>query len=143
MLRQYDPRDVIVTWGPLLLQGFSDGTFVSAEYDEDAVTKHVGAQGAVTATVSANRGGKVTVTIGQASPTNDALSLIAAAQRQPGAGLQRHALMVKHVNGTTLIAAAEAWIQKVPNTEFGAEHAAREWIFDCAELEAHVGGSVR
>lgn len=142
-LKQYDPRDVIVTWGSILFRGFSDGTFVTIEYDEDAVSKHTGAKGDVTATISANRGGMSTVTLGQASPVNDQLSAIAAIQRQQGAGLQKYPFMVKHINGTTLASAAEAWIKKQPNTEFGDDHSPREWPFDFAELEMFVGGSVR
>ena len=142
-LKQYDPRDVIVTWGPILFRGFSDGTFVTIEYDEDATTKHVGAKGDVTVTVSANRSGMGTVTLGQASPVNDQLSAILAIQRQPGAGLQKYPFMMKHVNGTTLASSAEAWIKKSPNGEFGDDHSPREWPFDFADLEMSVGGSVR
>lgn len=143
MLRQYDPRDIIVTWGEIILQGFSDGTFVNVKYDEAAVTKHVGAQGAVTATISANRGGKATFTLGQASSSNNPLSAYASLQRRPGVGLQKKPLLVKHINGTTLVSGPETWIETEPEIQFGAEHLPREWVFDIAELDTIIGGSVR
>jgi len=123
--------------------GFADGTFINVEFDEDSVAKTVGAQGAVTATMNAHRGGKATFTILQGSPTNDLLSALAASSRPSNAALIVRPLFIKDLNGTTLVSAAEAWVLKVPNTEFGKEVASREWVIDIARLQMHTGGAVR
>ncbi len=141
--KQYDARDVIITWGEIELEGPAPGTFVTIAYDEDAVVKTTGAQGFVVATVKANDGGSVTWTASQASPVNDRLSAIAALQRRKGVGLIKKPIFVKHVNGTTLAMGPEAWIKKVPDAAFGDEHESREWMFDIAHLEAFIGGSTR
>lgn len=140
---QYDARDVTVTWGEIELDGASEGDFVTITYDEDAVKKTVGAQGYVVATINANDGGKITWTGSQGTPTHDRLSAIAALQRRKGAGLVKKPIMVRHNNGTTIALGAEAWIMKVPDTTFGAEHKDREWGFDIAHLDAFIGGSTR
>ncbi len=141
--KSYDARDIIITWGEVELEGATDGTFVVIEYDEDAVKKHTGAQGDVTVTISANDGGSVTWTGNQGTPTHDRLSAIAALQRKKGVGLIKKPILVKHTNGNTLVVGPEAWIKKVPKTEFGAEHNPREWIFDIAHLNLFVGSSNR
>lgn len=141
---QYDPERVIVTWSPVgFIQGFMDGTFIKVEFDEDGVMKTVGGQGAVTATINANRAGKFTFTLVQGSPINDLLSAVAAQNRAPGAALITGAILVKDLNGTTLCSAAEAWVTKVAASEFGKEVTAREWQIDCAKLLMNTGGSVK
>lgn len=141
--RSFDARDVIVTWGPIQLQGAAPGSFVKVTYDEDAVTKTVGAQGAVVALVQANDGGSLTWTASQASPTNDLLSAQAALQRLPGVGVVKFPLFLRHINGTTIAVAPEAWIKKVADVEFSNEHTSREWMFDIAHLQLFAGGSTR
>ncbi len=140
---QYDPEQVICMFRGVPIQGFMDGTMIKCEYDEDAVMKTVGGQGAVTATVNANRSGKFTFTLVQGSPTNDLLSALAASNRAPGAALLTGPILVKDLNGTTLCSAAEAWITKVAASEFAKEVTGREWVLDCAKLVMLTGGAVR
>ncbi len=139
----YDPDQIVAIWNGIPLQGFQDGTMIAVEYDEDGVTKTVGGQGAVTATINANRAGKFTFTLVQGAPVNDLLSAACAQNRAPGAALVVGPILVKDLNGTTLCSAAEAWVTKVAKTEFGKEVAAREWVLDCAKLVMNTGGAVK
>jgi hypothetical protein len=139
---QYDPERVVCMFRGIPISGFMDGTMIAVEYDEDAVMKTVGGQGAVTATVNANRSGKFTFTLVQGSPTNDLLSELCAALRAPGAALLTGPILVKDLNGTTLCSAAEAWVTKIAKTEFAKEITGREWVIDCAKLVMNTGGSV-
>jgi len=136
----YDPGRVVVTFRGVLLQGFMDGTFVSAERTEDAYTMPVGAGGDVTRVRSRNRTGSVTATLMAASPVNDLLSAIAAIDEETGLGTG--ALLVKDLMGTTLCNASVAWIKKMPVGEYATDASARAWVFDCAELKMHIGGNV-
>lgn len=140
---QYDPRNIVCTWGPHIVDGFSDGEFISAEMSADAVSMHNGATGAVTAIVSANESGEVTVTLSQTSPSNDFLSAAAAAQRRKGNGIVKYPLQIKDLGGTTLFLSEEAMIKKEPKTGFGEEHTPREWVFLCAKMKPIIGGSLR
>lgn len=140
---QYDAARVISTWGGKPIQGFAKGTFIKVEFDEDQVTKTVGAQGAVTATVSNNRAGKATFTLVQGSPTNDVLSKASAANQAPGQALVVKPLMIKDLNGTTLCSGDAAWVKKVADTEFGDEQGNRQWVLDIAKLIMNTGGAVK
>ena len=140
MFHNYDPGRVIVTFRGILIQGFADGTFVNAERTEDAFAKVVGASGDVTRVRSRDRSGEVTLTLQAASPTNDLLS--AVAQIDESTGLGYGPLLIKDLNGNTLLLAEQAWIRKAPAVEFGTDASNREWVFDCAALDMTVGGAV-
>jgi len=137
--KNYDPSRVVVTFRGILLQGFADGAFVSTERSEDAFSASAGAAGDVTRVRSRNRMGSVTVTLMAASPSNDSLSAVAAQDEAFGTGYGP--LMIKDLNGTTLIQASTAWIKKVPSVEFGKDASSYEWVFECADMIKHVGGA--
>ncbi len=135
----YSPDLIIVTWGSIVMAGFADGEFVTAERDEDAYTKKVGATGDVVRVRSLNRGGSVKVVLQQSALTNDLLSA-AYAIDQGFNSFRTLPLMIKDLNGTTLIHASDAWIKKLPSVMFGKDLSNREWIFDCASIDTFLAG---
>lgn len=138
-MRTYSPADVIVNIGGIRLSNFADGSFVTAERNGQAFTISPGADGKIARVRNADRSGKVTVRLHQTSPSNDLLSALAAIDEQSGEGVGE--LLIKDMNGTTLIQAQNAWIQKLPSVEFGKDASDREWVFDCDELDMAVGGA--
>lgn len=138
--KNYDPAKVVVSFRGALLVGFMDGTFVTAERTEDAYAMAVGASGDVARVRNRNRTGSITVTLMQTSPSNDALSAIAAADELSGLGYGQ--AIIKDLNGTTLVRAVNAWIRKLPAAEHSSDLVGRQWVLDCAELEMYLGGSV-
>lgn len=138
MLRTYDPKNVLVSFGAVSVTGFADGTFVKVERDEDAFSKIVGAGGDVVRTRNRNRSGTFTFTLLASAPENDLLSAIAADDERAGTGAR--AVMVKELNGTTLAAGQNAWIRKLPGSEYAKEHGTREWVLDVESLDLFVGG---
>lgn len=140
MFNNYDSGRIVGSWKGIPFLGFMDSTFLNAERNEDAFTESVGAQGDVTRVRSRNRTGTVTLTLQAASPTNDLLSAQAILDELTGLGYGP--LLIKDLNGTTLVEAAVAWIKKVPAVEFGTEASGREWVFTCADLVMNIGGAI-
>jgi hypothetical protein len=138
MKTPYDPAQVVVTWGPYLLSGFMDGTFINVQRDEDAFFKKIGADGEVSRTRNRNRGGSATFTLKHTSSSNDALSAEAVNDELLGTGI--YPLLVKDLFGTTLRHAPHAWVKKVADAEFAKEESGREWILDCDQILGTVGG---
>lgn len=119
-------------------QGFMDGTFISAEFNEDQVTTHVGSQGDVSIVLNSNRTATVTFTLAQGSPTNGSLSNLV-----PDADIDFApvgVLTFQDLNGTTKFKGAESWIQKTAPVEYSNEITGRAWIFGVARAEIFVGG---
>ena len=135
----YDPREVLVIVGAAEIGGYTDGSFVKVARDEDAYSKVVGADGQVSRARNANRTGSVTITLKQTSASNDALSILAAADEVGNAGVVP--LVIKDLMGTTAVATAECWVKKLPDMDFAKEVSDREWVIDCGLLEIYVGGN--
>lgn len=140
MFKNYDPKLVIVTFRGIQLLGYMDGTFVTAERDEDTFEKTVGATGDVTRVRNRNIAGAVKVTLLAESPTNDLLSAVAEEDRLFGTGYGP--LMIKNLNGTQLVLAEIAWCKRPANVEYADTASGREWEFDCAELLVEGGGAL-
>ena len=140
VFKNYDPSRYTVSFGSILIGGFNDGTFIKTSRNEDAYSVKVGGQGDVTRVRSLNKTGQITVTLLAESPTNDLLSAEAINDELTGAAYAP--IMVKDLNGTTVMAAENAWIMKMPETEIATDASPREWVLECADLTMLVGGSL-
>lgn len=139
-LRNYDPKQVVVTFGPVIFTGYPEGTFVQVTRSGDNFTKKKGADGTINRTNNNAFDFTVTATLMQTSLTNDALSAILAADVNDNQGI--FPLTIKDLLGTTLFFAQEAWIKKDPDDEFSNEAGDREWQFDTGIAQKFTGGSV-
>lgn len=140
MAKNYSSKEVIITFGNVILRELAPDTFVTISRDEQAWTKQIGASGEGARSKSNNNGGTVTVTLMQTSLSNDFLTAYAKLDETSNQG--QAPLMVKDLLGTTLAASPGAWIQKLPDIEFGVELSTREWVFDTDQLEMLVGSNL-
>jgi hypothetical protein len=138
LFKNYDPGRITISFNGIQIQGFGPDTFVKCSRDEDTFTEQVGANGDVVRVRNRNRMGKVVITLQDSSPTNDQLSALAASDERTGLGYG--ALLVKDLNGNTLVQAANAWIKKPADVEYAAAAGTNEWTLAAAELEMTVGG---
>lgn len=138
-MKTYDPSQVIVTWGPIIFEGFTDdGDAISAEHDEDHATKKVGLQGEVARAINLNRTGGASFRLMATSMTNNKLSLAAIQDRLDRSAV--YPLTIKDLSGATVFFTSQAWIKKTPAITFSKEIAVREWPFDCGQIDTIVGG---
>lgn len=138
-VKTYDPNQVSVIVGGKIISGFADGSYINVERNEQMFNLKVGVDGEGTRAKSNNKSGKITLTLMQSSSSNDDLSAFAAADELSNSGAVP--VLVKDGSGTTLIAAATAWIQKYSNAEFGKEVLTRQWVLETDELIMLVGGN--
>lgn len=136
----FDPAQIIATFNGRLIVGYAEGSFIEAERDEDAWTAKAGATGDVVRVRNRNRMGTVKIVIMSESPSNDDLSLFAVEDELAGAGAGE--LMIKNLNGSTLLHASDAWVKKLPSVKFDKDATTREWVFHCAQLDMFVGGAI-
>lgn len=139
-IKTYAPDKVTVVFGGAILTGYAEDSFIKIEMSTEAFTMHVGGDGEVSRTRNVDRTGKVTVKLKQTSDSNDVLSAFYAADITSLQGYLP--IIVKDNAGRTVAAGSSAWIQKLPETEFGKEIGEREWILDVADLDYFVGGNV-
>jgi hypothetical protein len=140
IFKQYDPGLVTFSFAGILVVGYAEGTFLRAERMEDAVSLNVGSGGDVVRVINRNRSGFFTITLQNASPSNDLLSAVARQDELFGTGIGP--AMLKNINSTLIISSPVAWIRKVPAIEFSKEATNNEWIIDCAEMIPNIGGAL-
>lgn len=141
MLGIYDPKDVTVILGSVIVNGFADGTFVSAAMREDAFTLAVGADGDAGRAKSNDRSGAVTFTLLQTAKANALLTALHVADLASSNGAGVVPLLIRDNQGNTLVTAQKAWIKRHPTTEFGKEISNREWEIETDSLVIFNGGN--
>lgn len=139
-VKTYSPDRVIMTFGAHTIKGYADGTFVSIEQASDGITSEAGADGEVARAMSTDKRMKVTMTLQQTSESNDVLS-DAYDRDQITRGAYILPITIEDKRGTSLFSAAQAWIVRKPNAEFGKELATREWVIETASADYTVGGN--
>lgn len=137
--KTYSPKKVSVVVAGVIIRGYADGTFVMVERSADTFTKVTGADGEVGRVHSADRSGRITITLQQTSESNDILSALQLADELSLTG--KFPVIVKDNNGTSLYMAGDAWIMKAPNAEYSNGMSTREWIIECADLDPFAGGN--
>lgn len=139
-LKTYSPDRVIMTFGAHTIKGYADGTFVSIEQMSDGIKSEAGADGEIARAMSTDKRMKITITLQQTSESNDVLST-AYETDQITRGSFTLPVTIEDKRGTSLFAAAQAWIIRKPNAEFGKELATREWVMETARAAYMVGGN--
>ena len=139
VLKTYDPASVVISIGGVPMGGFSEGTFLTVERNEDAFTEVVGADGETTRSKSNNKSGIMTLTLKQSSASNDVLSGFLIADELNGSGVVP--VLIEDLEGTTLIASAKSYVKKIAGPEFAKEASDREWVIAGAAIEMFVGGN--
>lgn len=135
----YDPAKVVVNVGGVNLEGYADGTFVTAERSSDTYTKSTGADGRTTRVKQNDKSGTITITLQQSSPSNNFLSSIMTLDETAGEGIVP--VTIKDILSSSLISTGYAWVKKPPATPYAKENSNREWVLDCAVLEMFIGGA--
>jgi hypothetical protein len=138
-IKSFDPAQVSIIFAGIPIEGFADGTFITAARDNPSFTKVVGSDGEGARSKSNDTGGSVTVTLMQTSLSNDALSAIMALDEATGDGVGP--LLIKDGLGRTLISAESAWLEKPADAEFAREISNREWVIQTDNLQIFDGGN--
>lgn len=138
--KNYSPSLVTMSFRDINVVGIAESTFVEVERNEDGFSTQAGANGDVTRTRNLNRTGKVTITLQQASPTNDLLTSAYRLDELTGSGYG--AIQIKDLSGTAVCEATHAWILKLPKMERAKESGSVIWVFECADLKLYVGGNL-
>ena len=137
--KEYDPAGIKMIFSGNSITGYAAGTFVVAARTEDTFQTVAGADGEAARAKSNNRTGTIVFTLMQGSAANDVLAALALADEVTGDGVG--SLLITDLNGTTLVGAGTAWVQKPADVEFGQELSDREWTIATGNLVIFPGGA--
>lgn len=145
-LRQYVPLKVVGAWTtqtPLGSIDILDGTvnageFLAVETDNATWSRESDRHGNATRVKNSNKGGRVRVTMSASSPTNAKLSRAVAIDETSDSVVGP--LLLKDLNGNTVVSATGAFLVDTPDPSFGSDRGTRVWVWECATIDKFVGG---
>lgn len=114
-VKTYDPKKVSVIWGGVVITGFSEGTIVSCEKNEESATHHVGAMGEVTQVINSDNTGMITLSLSSNSP-----SLKMFADDAQSNAIKPISVVDMNTGGVN-VGGTQAWVQKTPDLSIGKE----------------------
>lgn len=133
-MKSYDFKQVGVYFGGVQIQGFADGDAINVEPDADTYSEYVGSDGEVTRSKTNNKLSRATLTLAQSSESNPYLQgALSAGTIAP--------FMIKDGSGNTLHIEEQAYVKRQPNSGFGRDVGAREWIIVCPNMLSLEGGN--
>lgn len=113
--QSFDPKKIMVIWGGVALTGFSEGSIVNCEKNEESATHAVGAQGEVTQIINSDETGTITVSLKGNSPSIAMLAVDAQARTI------KPIQVIDMNSGAQNAGGSEAWIVKTPDLTKGKE----------------------
>ena len=69
-IKTYNPKEVTVSCGSHIVEGFADDSFITIEFNGDGITKKVGCDGEIARAVSPDDTAKVKIVLLQTSDSN-------------------------------------------------------------------------
>jgi len=137
-LRSFDPKEVSVIIGEFIIAGFSDDVITVAR-DNPNFEMVVGADGEATRVKSNDRSGTITITLQQASPSNDDLTSLVILDELSNAGVRP--FFMKDNLGTTIFSAATCYIEMIPEAAFSKTQNDRSWVLKTDNLIQFLGSN--
>lgn len=137
----YDPEQVVVTIGGVILSGFSDGDAITARRAEDMYSVRAGTDGGVARARNASKLGEFEFKLLQTSAANDLLSTLLATDDLTNDGAPVLPIGIMDGSGRSLAVATQCWIKSIPEAIFGKEVSERVWVFSAADLKIFHGGN--
>jgi hypothetical protein len=137
-MKTYDPKQVQVIVNGVALQGFSEDSVVKVTRQADAFTQTIGVDGEGTRSKSNDHSAEIEVSLKQSSESNVVLSALANADRDSNAGLV--AVMVKDNNGDSLHMCEQAYIKKMPDSEYNKTATDRVWTLVTDKVVDNISG---
>lgn len=135
----YDPARVTMSIGGVPVSGYAEGTFINVTRDGDAFTKKRGSAGDVERTNTNVFDFSIELTLMQTASFNAVLSAMLNTDQVTNGGVTN--ILIKDLNGTTLMDFPQAWIRKDADGSFGNDTTARTWTFDTGRAAGVLGGN--
>ncbi|MNQ57395.1 hypothetical protein D3C85_715510 [compost metagenome] len=145
ILSTYSPEDVVVVISngsfSHSIAGFADGTFINITREVPASTLYVGSDLSNARVVRGNKASTITLSLHQASSSNDVLSQLLSNDEQARDNTWLFSLTIKDNTGRSLYFSRQAFISAEPDRSFSTGIENRDWGIQCVSLQGTTGGN--
>lgn len=136
----YDAKNHFMQIGGIPIRCFQDGSDVTIEFDEDAMTRQVDVDGcSVVFNRTNNYLSTITFTLNEGGAANDDLAALYQAFRNGSGGIVP--FFFKDNNGRSLAQSDACTVQSMPSLGGGRESSGRVWVLGTGQLDMVVGGA--
>ena len=141
-LKVYSANEVSVIFALLALDsGRGDDEFVSITKAEDSYAYKAGVDGEGTRSENLNSLHEIELTMMASSDANAIMSAIHIGDISIEGGLGIAPILIRDKQGTSVFAAAECWIVKIPDKTYGKEIGTVKWKLHAHKPANFVGGN--
>lgn len=145
ILSSYSPEDVVIVIANSqfshVVNGYADGTFINITREVPASTLYVGSDLSNARVVRGNKASTVTVSLHQASETNDVFSWVLSNDETTRDSTWTFSLTIKDNTGRSLWFSPQAFISQEPDRSFSTGIENRDWGIQCVSLDGIAGGN--
>jgi Protein of unknown function (DUF3277) len=140
-MQTYDPTKNKITINGNTMFGFGAGSIVKASRNNDTFTLQIGADGIGTRTLSADKSGKIELTLQASSPCNAMLSAQALQDELTGTGVG--SCMIRDLSSLSdQCSAQNVWVVKPADYEKQKETGEITWTLETDRLNIFLGGII-
>lgn len=144
-LGNYSPEDVVMIISndrfSHTISGLADGAFISYAREVPRATLYTGADLSAARVLRRNKSGTVTLTLHQASESNDVLSELARLDEEAHNNDWLFNVTIKDLLGRSVFFAPQAFIGNDPDVSYSTDLETREWTIQVMNVERHFGGN--
>lgn len=139
-VKTYDAKQVIITFNGVIVNDFADGDFVTISGLSDNFESVQGADGSENRNNKNITGADVSIICSQTSTTNDQFSALFLLDKVSNTG--KGPLLIKDLNGTSILESGQAFIMGYPDTNFGNALGTREWKIRAPNCIINIGSNL-
>lgn len=145
ILASYSPEDIDVVISNSLftykITGYADSTFLNITRVIPHAELYVGADGSNARVVRAVKNCDITLTLHNASESNDVLSQLLIRDEDSRDGSDVFSITIKDNIGRTVASAGSCFIGTSPDIDFGTEVSERDWVLHAIGMDIFEGGN--
>lgn len=139
-MSSYDPKKVIILWGPLLLDGFAEGSMIQVSRPGEGAQAFVGTGGEAVTVVDHDDRAEVTVNLMRTGAGRNTLAaLMASYNLDRGLALP---LAITSIDTGEALATGRAVLKKQPDLDFSNEAPSAEIMFVCERMDYQLAPDV-
>lgn len=148
LLGTYSPEALMIVinhplMGSHVINGTADGSFITITREVPASGLYVGSDLTAARVVRGNRASTISVSLHQASESNDVLALLLEYDQQVRSNAGLFSVTIKDASGRSEWHSPQAFIAQEPDRSFGTEIETREWSIQCVSLKGLIGGNAQ
>lgn len=131
-VKHLDIKQVVCTFGPIILRGYAEGSAISIAFDEDLFDVVVGCDGETTRSRKNNNNATVEITLAQSSGAHEEMQL--STLRTSALSSQTFPMFINDIMNGELYSSAEAFVKKLPDAEMNNGVTERKWTICCPDM---------